>query len=110
IDQSAAGLNGDGNVNLSDSTHNIIAVTNSGDQLTNFDNTISGAGEIDAGGMALVNQGTIKSIYSNASLTLDPTTLTNSNLIEAINDSTLVLSGTTVTNFIGGTEGTVHAD
>ena len=110
IDQGAAGLNGGGNVNLSDSTHNIIAVTDSGDQLTNFDNTISGGGEIGAGGMALVNDGTIKSIYSDASLTLDPTTLTNSSLIEAIDDSTLVLSGTTVTNFVGGTEGTIHAD
>ena len=46
----------------------------SGDQLTNFDNTISGSGTIGgtADGMVLVNDGIIDADHHNAALTLDP--------------------------------------
>ena len=59
FDQPFAGINGGGQIVLTDNADNVIAVTASGQQFTNFDNTISGAGTIGAGGMALVNSGTI---------------------------------------------------
>ncbi len=58
FDQPDAGIDGGGQIVLSDNIKNVIAVTHSGDQLTNFDNTISGSGTI--GGtvaMVLVNDG-----------------------------------------------------
>ena len=105
FDQPAAGINGGGQIALSDSTENFIAVATSGDQLDNFDNTISGAGTIGMGGMVLVNGGTIDADYADASLTLDPTSLTNTGTLEATNGGTLLIDPTTVTN----TEGTIAA-
>ena len=52
--------------------------------------------------MVLVNGGTIDADFSNAALTLDPTSLTNTGTLEATNGGTLVIDPTTVTN-IGGT-------
>ncbi len=96
--QADAGINGGGHIILSASTANIIAVTQSGDQLTNFDNTISGAGAIGAGGMILVNGGIINADQQSAALTLDPAFLENIGTVEATTDGTLVLSNTTVSN------------
>jgi len=98
FDQADAGINGGGNIILSDSIANIVAVTQSGDHLTNFDNTISGAGTIGAGGMVLVNDGVINADQQSAALTLDPAFLTNAGTLEATNNATLVLSNTTVSN------------
>ena len=60
FDQGAAGLNGGGDITSLTTRATSSPSRKAGDQLTNFDNTISGAGEIGAGGMALVNQGTIE--------------------------------------------------
>ncbi len=98
FDQADAGINGGGHIILSDSTANIIAVTQSGDQLTNFDNTISGAGTIGTGGMVLVNDSVINANQQNAALTLDPMSLTNTGTLEATGGGTLVISDTTVSN------------
>ena len=98
FDQADAGINGGGHIILSASTANIIAVTQSGDQLTNFDNTISGAGTIGTGGMVLVNDGVINADQQSAALTLDPAFLENTGTVEATTDGTLVLSNTTVSN------------
>ena len=97
FDQGFAGLTGGGHITLSNSTENFISVTHSNDQLTNFDNTISGAGTIGNGGMVLINNAIIDADDSNP-LTLDPTSLTNTDLLEATGGGTLVLSHTAVTN------------
>ena len=98
FDQADAGINGGGHIILSASAANIIAVTQSGDQLTNFDNTITGAGAIGTGGMVLVNDGVINADQQSAALTLDPAFLENTGTVEATTDATLVLSNTTVSN------------
>ena len=83
-------------ITLSNNVDNVIAVTHSGDQLTNFDNTISGAGTIGNGGMVLVNDATINADDLNA-LTLDPTSLTNTH-VGGHRRRHVVLSDTTVSN------------
>jgi probable HAF family extracellular repeat protein/uncharacterized repeat protein (TIGR03803 family) len=97
FDQPFAGINGSGNITLSDNSGNVIAATQAGDQLTNFDNTISGAGTIGNGGLVLVNDGIINADGANA-LTLDPTSLTNTGTVEATNGATLALSNTVLNN------------
>jgi hypothetical protein len=52
-------LQGGGQLTLSDSVHNVISGTLPGVTLINLDNTISGAGQLGAGQMMLVNDGTI---------------------------------------------------
>ena len=100
IDQGFAGLDGGGHVTLSDDTHNIIAATVSGQQLTNLNNTISGAGDIGQGGLVLVNNGVIDADGQNT-LKLDPLSLTNTGTLEATNGAALLISNTTVTNYTG---------
>ena len=102
FDQADAGLDGGGQVVLSDNSKNVIAVAHSGDQLTNFDNTISGSGTIGTGGMVLVNDGVINADHHDAALTLDPTSLTNTGTLEATNGATLAFDSVTVAN-AGGT-------
>jgi VCBS repeat-containing protein len=101
IDQGYAGFDGGGHVTLSDDTHNIIAALASGDQLTNNNNTISGAGDIGQGGLVLVNNnnGVIDANGQNT-LKLDPLSLTNTGTLEASNGATLLIN-TTVTNYTG---------
>jgi hypothetical protein len=99
IDQGFAGFDGGGSVTLSDDTSNIIAAVTSGDQLTNKNNTISGAGNIGRGGLVLVNNGVIDANGQNA-LKLDPLSLTNTGTLEATNGATLLIN-TTVTNYTG---------
>ena len=101
IAQPFAGINGGGQITLTNNADNVIAATTSGEQLTNFDNTISGAGTIGAGGMALVNRGTIDADDS-VPLILDPTSLTNSGTLEATDGATLDIGNITVNNS-GGT-------
>src|SRR5262249_3988607 len=59
-------LEGHGQVILSDDVQNVIYGSASDVTLTNVDNTISGAGQIGAGQMTLVNGGTIVANGSNA--------------------------------------------
>ncbi|SHK35502.1 FecR family protein [Bradyrhizobium lablabi] len=108
IDQGFAGFDGGGHVTLSDDTHNIIAAIKSGDQLTNNNNTISGAGEIGRGGLVLVNNsnGVIDANGKNA-LKLDTLSLTNTGTLEATNGATLLIN-TTVTNYTGSGLGLVN--
>ncbi|WP_206736216.1 cadherin domain-containing protein, partial [Bradyrhizobium betae] len=88
-------LEGGGHVDLSDSGQNVITGTASDVTLTNVDNTISGAGQLGAGLLTVVNQGTIDATGTN-SLVID----TGTNAV--INSGTLEATGT------GGLE--VHSD
>jgi hypothetical protein len=98
-------LNGGGQVILSDSSANVISGTASDVTLTNVDNTISGAGQLGAGELTLVNQGTISATGNNA-LVVD----TGPNLV--INSGTLEANGTGGLSILGGIEntGTLWAD
>ena len=85
-------LEGHGQVILSDSTENVISGTVSDVTLTNIDNTISGAGQLGAGQMILVNQGTIIATGTN-SLEIDTgaNTVVNSGTLEATGSGGLVI-------------------
>ena len=98
FDQPDAAINGGGQIILSANINNVIAVTQSGDHLTDFDNTISGAGTIGANGMVLINDAVINADQQSAALTLDPAFLANTGTLEATKDATLVFSNTTVSN------------
>ena len=80
---------------MSDSMENVITGTASDVALTNVDNTITGAGQLGAGQMTLVNQGTIDATGSNP-LVID----TGANAVQ--NSGTLEASGA------GGLE--IHSD
>ena len=80
-------LEGGGRVLLSDSSENFVTGTLSDVTLTNVDNTISGAGQLGAGTMILVNESTIVASGAN-SLEID----TGTNTI--INFGTLEATGT----------------
>jgi hypothetical protein len=77
-------LEGAGQVILSDNAENVITGTVSDVTLTNVDNTISGAGQLGAGQLTLVNAGTIDATGNN-SLVIDTGTnaVTNSGTLEA---------------------------
>jgi Ca2+-binding RTX toxin-like protein len=79
-------LQGGGNVVLSDNDHNVIFGAVPSATLVNVDNTISGAGNIGAGSMTLVNHGTIVANGSHA-LVID----TGSNAV--VNGGTLSATG-----------------
>jgi hypothetical protein len=77
-------LAGAGHVVLSDSVENVIGGTGADVTLTNVDNTISGAGQIGAGQLTLINEGTIDATGAN-SLTIDTgvNVVTNTGTLEA---------------------------
>jgi VCBS repeat-containing protein len=79
-----ATLTGGGHVLLSDSAHNVIFGGSADTVLTNVDNHISGAGQLGAGQMVLVNAGLIQADGLN-SLVLDTGTHTivNSGVLES---------------------------
>ncbi|MBR1155264.1 VCBS domain-containing protein [Bradyrhizobium sp. JYMT SZCCT0428] len=85
-------LEGRGQVILSDSTENVITGTVSDVTLTNVDNTISGAGQLGAGQMILINEGTIIATGTN-SLEIDTgaNTIVNSGTLEATGSGGLVI-------------------
>ncbi|WP_212490290.1 calcium-binding protein [Bradyrhizobium sp. AUGA SZCCT0176] len=85
-------LQGHGQVMLSDSTGNVITGTVSDVTLTNVDNTISGAGQLGAGQMILINEGTIIATGTN-SLEIDTgaNTIVNSGTLEATGSGGLVI-------------------
>src|SRR5262249_35219599 len=70
IIQPGATLQGGGHVLLSDDSHNTIFGSTPDALLHNVDNTISGAGNIGAGSLTLVNDGTIIADGTHA-LTID---------------------------------------
>jgi hypothetical protein len=79
-------LEGGGQVILSDSGDNVITGTLGSVTVTNVDNTISGAGQLGAGQMILINEGTIIATGTN-SLDID----TGTNIV--INVGTLEATG-----------------
>jgi hypothetical protein len=90
--QSGITLEGGGQVTLSDNGANVIAGTAPDVTLTNVDNTISGAGQIGAGQLALINEGVIDATGSQA-LVIDTgaNTVTNSGVLEATGAGGLVI-------------------
>ena len=86
-------LEGHGQVVLSDNSENVIYGSGSDVVLTNVDNTISGAGQLGAGQMALVNEGTIVATGSNA-LDIDTgaNVITNSGTLEASGSGGMVVN------------------
>jgi hypothetical protein len=85
-------LTGAGHVDLSDSAENAIGGTSADVTLTNVDNTISGAGQIGAGQLTLINKGTIDATDAN-SLTVDTgvNAVTNSGTLEATGSGGLIV-------------------
>jgi hypothetical protein len=77
-------LQGGGHVDLTDSSGNVISGTASDVTLTNVDNTIAGAGQLGAGQLTLVNEGTIDAT-GTSSLVIDTgaNAVTNSGTLEA---------------------------
>jgi hypothetical protein len=90
--QSGITLQGGGQVTLSDNGANVISGTASDVTLTNVDNTISGAGQIGAGQLALVNEGVINANGTQA-LVIDTgtNTIANSGVLEATGAGGLVI-------------------
>ena len=91
--QNGITLQGGGQVVLSDSDENLISGTAPSVTLTNMDNTISGAGQLGAGQMTLINNGTITAIGTHA-LVVDTGTnvVTNAGTLEAIGSGGLILN------------------
>ena len=85
IIQHGVTLDGGGEVTLSDSLTNVISGTMPSVTLTNEDNTISGAGQIGAGQMTLVNHGDINATGTNA-LVIDTgeNAVTNTGTLESV--------------------------
>src|SRR4029078_379273 len=85
-------LGGGGQVTLSDSGDNVISGTLDSVTLTNVDNTIAGAGQLGAGHMILINEGTIIATGTN-SLEIDTgtNTIVNSGTLEATGSGGLVI-------------------
>jgi hypothetical protein len=86
-------LQGSGEVILSDDVGNVIQGTVPTVTLTNADNTISGAGQIGAGQMTLVNDGTVVATGTNA-LTIDTglNVIVNTGTLEATGSGGLVVN------------------
>src|SRR5262249_51859032 len=87
-------LQGGGHVILSDNCGNLITGTAADVDLTNVDNTISGAGAIGGGQLTLINQGTIIADGANA-LVIDTgsVAIDNSGTLEATGAGRLIIAG-----------------
>ncbi|AFY20183.1 VCBS domain-containing protein [Pseudomonas sp. UW4] len=92
-----ATLTGGGQVVLSDSAHNVIFGGSADTVLTNADNTISGAGQLGAGQMMLVNSGLILASGVNA-LVIDTgsSAVTNTGVLQASGSGGLVIESALV--------------
>jgi large repetitive protein len=86
-------LQGGGQLTLSDSVHNVISGSLPGVTLTNLDNTISGAGQLGAGQMMLVNDDTIVATGIHA-LVIDTgaNVVTNSGTLAATGSGGLIVN------------------
>ena len=105
IGSSAVTLTGGGLIDLNGGTSNLIYGADSGDVLTNVNNTIQGSGNIGNNSMGLVNQGTIDANIGNRS---DPLTIQTTveqptgGILEATAGGNLILNGGAYNN-AGGT-------
>jgi hypothetical protein len=86
-------LHGAGQVTLSDDDGNIVSGTSQDVTLNNVDNTISGAGQLGAGELDLINSGNIIATGGH-SLTIDTGTnvIENSGTLESIGSGGLVVN------------------
>ena len=86
-------LQGQGHVTMTDSDGNIIVGSSPSAALTNWDNTISGAGQLGGGQMSLDNRGTITADGAHA-LTIDTGShaVVNSGTLEAVAGASLVIN------------------
>jgi hypothetical protein len=101
IDVTGATLNGTGDVTLSPNGNNLIVGVTSASTLTNFDNTISGGGNLGNGSLTLVNQaaGVIDAdVGTTLVLNVGPAAVTNAGLIEATSTGGLLIQSSTITN------------
>jgi hypothetical protein len=71
-------LSGGGTISLSGGNARIGSLHNDG-RLTNVDNTISGTGNLGAGQLAIINQGTVQA-RTGENLTIDPVNLGSTNI------------------------------
>jgi len=90
-------LQGGGQVILSDNAANMISGSVASVTLTNVDNTIMGAGQLGAGALNLINNGTIIADGTNA-LTIDTgaNTVTNTGTLEATGTGGLIVNSALV--------------
>ena len=94
-------LTGGGSVTLSDNANNYLLGAITGDALVNFNNTISGAGQLGDGQLVLTNDATINATGTNALFLQTGNTVTNNALIEATGAGGLILQNDTVSNASG---------
>ncbi|PMZ87127.1 VCBS domain-containing protein [Pseudomonas sp. FW215-T2] len=109
-----ATLTGGGQVVLSDSAHNVIFGGSADTVLTNADNTISGAGQLGAGQMIVVNSGLIHASGVNA-LVIDTgsSAVTNTGVLQASGSGGLVIESALVNSgSLWASDGniTIHGD
>nr|WP_242431852.1 Ig-like domain-containing protein [Burkholderia ambifaria] len=107
-------LEGGGHVTLSDDSHNVVFGSTPDATLVNVDNTIAGAGQLGAGQLTLVNEGTIVADGANA-LVIDTGThaVANAGTLEATGSGGLVIeSAVTNTGNLWANNGnlTIHGD
>ena len=87
-------LQGGGQVILSDDSGNLIVGATADVTLTNVDNTISGAGQLGAGQLTLVNEGTINANGSHAlSIDTGSHAVINAGILEASGAGGLIVHG-----------------
>ncbi|HEY3537548.1 MAG TPA: Ig-like domain-containing protein, partial [Trinickia sp.] len=107
-------LEGGGQVQLSDDSHNIIFGGAADAALVNVDNTIAGAGQIGAGQLTLTNGGTIVANGTHA-LVIDTgsNTVSNTGTLEATGAGGLVVDGAVLNTgnlWANGANLTIHGD
>ncbi len=98
-------LSGGGTVALSDNSQNYVYGATAASTLTNFNNTISGAGQLGNGQLTLVNQaaGVINGNASNVLvINTGAIAVTNTGLIEGTSAGGVTISGTTINGSTGG--------
>ena len=99
----ALSLTGAGTVTLSTSGGGTAFINQAvgGSVLTNVNNLIQGTGQIGNNGLALVNQGTVEANQNGRTLVLNPVTIANAGLLEALGGGTLQFSNGTINNAAG---------
>jgi fibronectin-binding autotransporter adhesin len=98
IGSSAVTLTGGGTVTLGNNSANFIYGAAGADVLTNANNTIQGSGNIGAGQMGLINQGTINANNPTPLTIWTNSGTTNTGTLEATAGGNLILESGTFTN------------
>ena len=103
IDTTNVSLSGDGLIDLSDHSDNIITGVAASATLTN-DDTITGSGLLGDGQLTLINDGTIDASGANAPLVLDTAgnAVLNDGTLEATGIAGLLIQNTTINGSGGG--------